>query len=129
MSVGRWSNPGPGAPLLALCSVAFSAGVGACALGQSGSFPADSAARVARDVPARFEPVAPATRLAPADTISGNGCTSPLRDPRDGTSLRLQRAIAPRGDYAVPAGRYGSGPDELLRLDCNTGAVIGFVRR
>ena len=112
-----------------LCSIALSASVGACALGQGGSFPADSSARAARDVPTRFEPMPPATRLPPADTISGSGCTSPVRDPRDGTELRLERAIAPRGDYVVPAGRYGSGPDELLRLDCNTGAVIGFVRR
>ena len=107
----------------------FSASLAACALGAGGSFPADSAARPARDMPARFEPTAPATRVAPADTISGDGCTSPVRDPRDGTELRLERAIAPRGDYVVPSGRYGIGADELLRLDCNTGAAIGFVRR
>lgn len=118
-----------GAAQRALCCVVFSAVIGACALGQSGNFPADSAARPARDVPARFEPVAPAMRLAPSDTISGDGCTSPIRDPRDGTELRLERAISPRGDYVVPAERYGSGTDELLRVDCNTGAVIGFVRR
>lgn len=114
---------------VALWSVGLSAVLGACAIGGRGSFPADSAARPAQELPARFEPVAPATRLAPADTIAGPGCTSPFRDPRDGTLLRMERAISPRADYAVPAGHYGVGPDELLRLDCNTGVAVGIVRR
>ncbi|HJP56539.1 MAG TPA: hypothetical protein VJ847_05860 [Gemmatimonadales bacterium] len=113
--------PAPGGAALAAILTA-------CALGQ-GNFPADTAARTAEDVPARFEPMAPAMRVAPSDTISGGGCNSPLRDPRDGTALRLERAITPRGDYAVPAGRYGVGPGELLRVDCNTGRAIGIVRR
>jgi hypothetical protein len=41
----------------------------------------------------------------------------------------MERAIAPRADYSVPAGRYGVGSNELLRLDCNTGIPIGIVRR
>jgi hypothetical protein len=112
-----------------LCSAAVAATLAACALGQGGSFPADSAARTAQDIPARFEPVPPMARVTPGDTISGSGCTSPLRDPRDGTELRLERAISPRGDYVAPTGRYGMEPDELLRVDCNTGGVIGIVRR
>lgn len=114
---------------VALWSVALGAGLAACAIGGGGSFPADSTVRPAQELPARFEPVAPATRVAPADTIAGAGCTSPFRDPRDGTLLRMERAISPRADYAVPAGHYGIGPDELLRLDCNTGIAIGIVRR
>ncbi|MGE5748756.1 MAG: hypothetical protein ACM31F_02260 [Gemmatimonas sp.] len=110
---------------MALCSL----GLAACASGGLGSFPDDSTVHPAQALPERFEPVAPATRVAPADTIAGNGCTSPLRDPRDGTLLRMERAIAPRADYSVPAGRYGVGSDELLRLDCNTGIPIGIVRR
>ncbi len=50
-------------------------------------------------------------------------------DSRDSTEIRLERAISPRGDYTVPNGRYGVGDRELLRLDCNTGAVVGAVRR
>jgi hypothetical protein len=111
----------------------WSAGLGAvlaaCALGQSGSFPADTTARPAQELPVRFEPVAPVMRVPPADTIAGASCNSPFRDPRDGTLLRMERAIAPRADYVVPAGRYGVGRDELLRLDCNTGVPIGIVHR
>ena len=103
--------------------------LGACAIGGGGSFPLDSSVRPAEGLPARFEPVAPATRIAPADTIAGAACTSPFRDPRDGTLLRMERAISPRADYVVPAGHYGVGRDELLRLDCNTGIAIGIVRR
>ncbi len=121
----------PAGPLgrKALRSAAVAATLAACALGQGGSFPADSAARAAQDIPARFEPVAPMARVTPGDTISGSGCTSPLRDPRDGTELRLERAVSPRGDYVAPAGRYGMEPNELLRVDCNSGSVIGIVRR
>lgn len=104
-------------------------GLAACATRGMGSFPDDSAVHPAQALPERFEPVSPATRVAPADTIAGSGCTSPFRDPRDGTLLRMERAIAPRADYSVPAGRYGVGSNELLRLDCNTGIPIGIVRR
>jgi hypothetical protein len=109
--------------------IAVVAVLGACAIGGGGSFPPDTSVRPAEGMPARFEPVAPASRIAPADTIAGPGCTSPFRDPRDGTLLRMERAISPRADYAVPSGHYGVGPDELLRLDCNTGTAIGIVRR
>jgi len=75
--------------------------------------------RQAEGVPARFE--------LPADTLRGNACYSPMRDPRDGTEIRMERAQAPRADYAVPPGRYGVGPNELLRLDCRTGQALGIV--
>ena len=100
---------------------------GGCATGLSGSFPTDATARSASGTPLRFEPVDRAARLTPADTIAGNGCLNPMVDPRDNTQLRLVRAIAPRGDYAAPPGRYGARAGELLRLDCNTGRVIGVV--
>ena len=57
------------------------------------------------------------------------GCATPMVDPRDRTQIRLIRSVAPRGDYTVPEGRYGVGPEELLRLDCTTGAPLGVVRR
>jgi hypothetical protein len=84
--------------------------------------------RPASDVPARFEPRDAAMRLVPGDTIAGPGCLSPMVDPRDGTELRF---ISSKwyGDYAVPSGRYGARPGEVLRLECNTGRVIGLVPR
>ena len=100
---------------------------GGCAIGLSGSFPADASARPASEAPIRFEPADRSARLVPVDTIAGSGCLNPMIDPRDNTPVRLVRAISPRGDYAVPAGRYGARTGELLRLDCNTGGVIGLV--
>lgn len=102
---------------------------GCASLGTSGSFPDDATARPAVDVPARFEPEDPALRLTPGDTIAGDGCRSPMVDPRDGTRIRFIRALVTRADYEVPGGRYGTGAGDVLRLDCNTGRVIGIVRR
>lgn len=100
-----------------------------CGLTGSRSYPTTAPARPATDLPARFEPADPALRLAPADTLAGGGCLSPMLDPRDGTELRLQRSGTERGDYAVPGSRYGVGPRELLQLTCNTGAPLGIVDR
>lgn len=100
-----------------------------CSLGPAGTFPPSASARQASDVPARFEPLEPAARVAPGDTIGGSGCVSPMVDPRDGTPVRLVRSLGGLGDYEAPAARYGGGPTELLRLECNTGAVIGIVRQ
>jgi hypothetical protein len=80
-------------------------------------------------VPARFNPKSPASRIAPADTISGDGCQSPMVDPQDGTELRFVRAALGVADYEVPAGHYGLGANDLLRLDCNTGKVLSVVQR
>ncbi len=99
-----------------------------CAIAGSGSFPPDASARPAVDAPYRFEPADAAVRL-PADTLAGSGCRSPMVDPRNGTEIRFVRSTRERADYEVPLGRYGVGERELLRLDCNTGAVIGIVRR
>lgn len=84
--------------------------------------------RPAELTPPRFEPELAELRL-PADTIAGGGCRSPLHDPRDGTEIRFVRSAAGVGDYHVPSGRYGVGPGELLRVECNTGRAIGIVRR
>lgn len=58
-------------------------------------------------------------------------CSNPIIDPRDGTELRLVRERQYRhGDYLPDrAGRYGVGRGELLRLDCNTGEIVGIVPR
>lgn len=98
-----------------------------CALGRSGTFPSSADARAASDVPFRFEPDPPSTRIAPADTIAGEGCRNPMLDPRDGQRLTLVRSLGGEGDYRVPTGAYGVRPGELLRLDCNTGSVVGIV--
>lgn len=101
----------------------------ACSLGVGGSFPSDASARTALDVPMRFEPADPRDRLVPGDTIAGGGCRSPMVDPRDGSRIVFLRSTGQRADYAVAGGRYGVSEHELLRLDCNTGTVIGVVER
>lgn len=98
-----------------------------CALGTSGSFPASTDARPAAGVPFRFDPEAPAGRVTPADTIAGEGCRNPMLDPRDGQRLTLVRSLGGEGDYRVPTGMYGVGVGELLRIECNTGRVVGIV--
>jgi hypothetical protein len=49
-------------------------------------------------------------------------------DPRDGTEVRFLFSTS-YGEYELPAGRYGARPGELLRLECNTGRVMGLVPR
>jgi hypothetical protein len=107
--------------------------VGACAIRNSNStVPGDRRdalpVRTARGVPARLEPVSAELRLTDGDTIAGPGCVSPMKDPRYADELRFiySRTI---GDYEIPPGRYGSNPGEVLRIECNTGRVIGLVRR
>jgi hypothetical protein len=60
---------------------------------------------------------------------AGEGCRNPMVDPRDGTRLSLIRSAKGQGDYQVPAGRYGVGEGQLLRLECATGKVVGVVAR
>ena len=84
--------------------------------------------RPATDAPPRFEPRDASLRLTSGDTLAGPGCLSPMIDPRDRTEVRFVFSKT-YGDYEMPAGRYGAGAGELLRLDCNTGRVIGIVRR
>lgn len=50
-------------------------------------------------------------------------------DPRTGERLRRVRSSEDRADYEVPEGRCGVGEQELLRLECHTGRVIGIVRQ
>lgn len=85
-----------------------------------GSNFADAVTRPATGAPAAFTFTAP---------LSADACRSPALDPQDGTRLVLARSGVGRGDYEVPAGRYGVSSREYLRLDCATGGVIGVVRR
>lgn len=84
--------------------------------------------RPASDVPSRLEPRDRSLRIAAGDTLAGPGCLSPMIDPRDRAELRFVFSTT-YGDYEVPPGRYGARANELLRLECNTGRVIGLVPR
>ncbi|HEX2167618.1 MAG TPA: hypothetical protein VHG09_10345 [Longimicrobiales bacterium] len=95
----------------------------ACAV--SSTFPTNPPIlRPADDPPAQF---------LTAEGAAGveNACRNPLIDPRDQTRLRLVRSGSVggshHGDYDVPDGRYGTGPNELLRIDCGTGRAVGIV--
>lgn len=106
--IPRW--PAVAAALLTLA---------ACATGGGGMYPINAPARGASDVPPQF---------VSGSAAAAEGCRNPMTDPRDGTRVRLVRSQGGTvGDYQVPAGRYGVGADELLRLECGTGRVIGVV--
>ena len=104
---------------------------GALGCGHHGpeTMPGPEAVRPASGAPARFEPGNRRALLQPADTLAGSGCLSPLIDPRDRGVARLVRSAGGVGDYAGPPGRYGAGLDELLRIECNTGRLLGLVPR
>lgn len=87
----------------------------------------DSQARAAVDVPDHFLVRAPEGDIV--QPSAGQGCRNPMVDPSDGTRLTLVRSRGDRGDYEAPAGRYGVGERELLRLECSTGKVVGVVER
>ncbi|SOC80191.1 hypothetical protein SAMN06296241_1736 [Salinimicrobium sediminis] len=80
--------------------------------------------RQAMDVPDRFEAPAGVERTS-------NACISPLTDPRDGTTIKMVTSFSGEevGDYSVPAGKYGVEANELLRINCRTGEVLGIVKR
>jgi hypothetical protein len=113
---------GRAGPLL----LALLLGVPACSIGLSGP---QGVLRNAEDVPNHFEPKNPNARMLPADTLAGSGCLSPMVDPRDGTEIGFLRSDQEYADYAVPGRLYGVRAGELLRLECNTGKVLGIVRR
>lgn len=109
--------------ILVLVSLWWVAG---CSIGLSGG---GTVVRDAEDVPNHFEPKNPDHRILPADTIAGSGCLNPMVDPRDGTEVGMLRSVQGAADYAVPGRMYGVGAGELLRIECNTGRVLGIVRR
>jgi len=81
-----------------------------------------------QDTPAHFDVL---------DAASGNvrandpapSCESPLVDPRNGITLTLVRSIGGHGDYAPTRPGYGLAANELLRIDCTSGAPMGAVPR
>ena len=89
--------------------------------GHAGSYP-----RTAVDVPDRFIVVASS---GPVERPAGEGCRNPIVDPRNGSRLTLIRSADGRGDYEAQPLRYGLGKRELLRVDCESGRVVGIVKR
>ena len=100
--------------------------MGACSAGPI--LPTDGEARPAADAPEQFL-VATSTGRASMEMNPDAPCRSVMADPRDGMRIRLVRSAHDRGDYDVPTGRYGVNADELLRLECGTGRVVGIVQR
>lgn len=87
----------------------------------SNSFTQEEVLRNATDTPAYFE--------SPVKVPGERICKSPLTDPRDGTKISFLRASWPMADYEVPRGKYGVKGTELLRVNCETGEVVGIVKR
>lgn len=105
----------------------FALGLSACAHTSSVDLARQRVAP-ATDTPAHFL-VGSHTGPETSAPRAGEGCRNPLVDGRDGARLVLVRSGDGVGDYEVPAGRYGVGERELLRVDCATGRALGRVRR
>lgn len=97
----------------------------AAACASEGSMRPTVATVPARDVPPLFE----RGTGTPGARAAAGTCWNPMVDPRDGGVLRLVRSANGAGDYEPPAGRYGVGSDQLLRIDCASGKTIGIVPR
>lgn len=108
----------PGSALLAACAVA----------GCGGAPPALQAPPPVT-APPRFVPLVSTNLIGPADTLAGAGCLSPLADPVTAIHIILIRSESGLGDYLAPSGSYGIKDGMLLRLECNSGRVLGIVRR
>lgn len=95
-----------------------------CGCGVSSSFSATP-----RPVQATPEAFAVDTTFHRTVTVAPPGtCLTHLVDPRDGTTLVLDRAHEGIGDFVVtPADRYGLRPNERLRVACATGTPLGAV--
>ena len=62
-------------------------------------------------------------------TLDDDSCKSPLIDPQDNTRIIMFRSWSGYADYKVPEGKYGVRQGELLRVNCETGEVLGIVRK
>lgn len=103
--------------------------VAACSVGGSGSMRSVIESPAPVTAPLRFVPLDSTNVIVPADTLAGDGCWSPMEDPVTGVQIILIRSESGLGDYLAPSRSYGLRDDQLLRLDCNTGKVLGIVRR
>ncbi len=83
----------------------------------------DNIIRQPIDAPSNFT-------LANGMDFEENTCNSPMLDPEDGTELIMVRSWGNGiGDYEVPDGKYGLGKREFLRVNCETGELIGVVKK
>ncbi|MBZ9632253.1 hypothetical protein LB465_15835 [Salegentibacter sp. LM13S] len=83
----------------------------------------DQIIRQPEDAPANFA-------LANGMNFEENVCKSPMVDPEDGTELIMVRSWGNGiGDYEVPEGKYGLAKREFLRVNCETGKLIGIVKK
>lgn len=102
--------------------------IASCAHGSKTQAPPNAAPTGLVQVPDHFlvgDPTSAETR----EPKPGEGCHSPMVDPKDGTKLTLVRSSNGMGDYEVPEGRYGVAKGQLLRLDCSNGRPMGVVKR
>ena len=101
-------------------------GILACMLMSCGSMMApdsDDIIRQPEDAPANFA-------LANGLEFEEKTCKSPMIDPEDETELIMVRSWGNGiGDYEVPEGKYGLANREYLRVNCETGEVIGVVKK
>lgn len=81
----------------------------------------DRPVREAIDVPDHFV-------TKSGEDFDENSCKSPLVDPRTKVEIIMVESLEGNGDYRVPSGSYGVEANEVLRIDCKTGKVIGIVR-
>ena len=81
----------------------------------------DGLVRLAEDLPENFD--APEGVFRQADH-----CLNSLIDPVDRSTLILVRSQNGLGDYRVTGARYGVNQGELLRINCETGVVLGIVK-
>lgn len=78
----------------------------------------------------RESTLAPAKFTTKAGVNFGeSACKSPLVDPTDGIEITLVESVKGVGDYEVPSGKYGMKANELLRINCQTGEVLGIVKK
>ncbi|MAP54901.1 MAG: hypothetical protein CL605_08380 [Altibacter sp.] len=77
--------------------------------------------RQAQDTPTIFEP-------AEGVVLDNMSCKSPMIDTRNGTKIILVSSAQGTGDYRVVPLAYGLKEGDLLRLDCNSGSVLGIVK-
>lgn len=103
--------------ILTICAISLFA-ISGCGPGREGS----GTVRTAVGAPLIFNP--------PAGMAWGdNTCKNPIIDPIDGTELILiHSTLDGMGDYRVTGRKYGVNKGELLRINCNTGELIGIVR-
>lgn len=102
--------------------ILISAFVVGCGVTANNDFNPADVVRQPVGTPLRFE--------APTGVVLDNSsCKSPLTDPYNSIKIVLVRSNSDFGDYEVPMGKYGIAGNELLRIKCSTGEVVGVVKR